>query len=218
MSNKKHNQTDPMQVLEAFTRMMAVPGFETFFGGISGIEREKYPYERLGDGYELRPIEILAECGQFVIENREKYSHLYHNGLKISNEVFRKGGMSSGFKDGYCSLIHYTQKEPHTEEKHGFDFGIHVIIDSLGEIKFRPNGITSYPHHIGGHLVSLDNYIYDLRNGVAIAPRSSTMITGATSIIIEHRYAWYDKEVKLPLGVYKIDFQTVEVTKIDEVK
>lgn len=218
MKNNKHAQTDPMQILDAFTRMVTMPGFETFFGGMPRTAKEKSPYEDLGDGYELRPIEILAEGGQFVVENRENYSQLYHNGLKMTDKVFRKGGMNNGFKDGYCSLIYYTQKEPHTEERHGFDFGIHVIINRLGEIKLSPGGITSYPYHIAGHLASLDNYIYDLRTGKAIAPKSSTKITGANCIIIEHRYSWYDKEVKLPLGVYKIDFQTTEITKIDEVK
>lgn len=218
MSNKKHNQTDPMQILEAFTRMMAVPGFGTFFGGLPRTETEKYPYERLGDGYELRPIEILVKGGQFVVENREKYSHLYRNGVQIGNKVFRKGGMSNGFKDGYCSLIHYTQKEPHIEKKHGFDFGTHVIINHLGEITLNASLGLDHPYHIGGHLASIGNYIYDLRTGKAIAPKSSTSIKGANCIIIEHRYDWYDKEVKLPLGVYKIDFQTAEITKIDEVK
>jgi hypothetical protein len=75
-----------------------------------------------------------------------------------------------------------------------------------------------YPYHIGGHLGSIGNYIYDLRTGKAIAPKSSTTITGINCIIVEHRYDWYDKEVKLPLGIYRIDFQTAELTKLDEVK
>lgn len=221
MSNKKEsiNFQNPMEVLEAFTRIVATPGFETFFGGMTRTEKEKYPYEKLGNGYELRPIEILAEGGQIVVENRENYSHLYHNELKVSDQVFRKGGMCNGFKDGYCTLIHYTQKEPHTEKRHGFDFGTHVIIDELGDIKINSSGLSSgHPYHIGGHLASVNNYIYDLRTAKAIAPKSSTAIKGTNCIIIEHRYDWYDKEVKIPLGIYKIDFQTAEITKIDDVK
>lgn len=220
MENKKEylDTENPMEMLGAFTQMMASPGFNNFFGGMVFEEKEKYPHDRLGDGYELREIEILAEGGQFIVENREKYSHLYHNGLKVSDEVFRRGGTGGKFRDGYCKLIHYVQKEPHTEKRHGFDFGTHVIINHLGDIKMKGEGISSYPDHIGGHLGSLGNYIYDLRSGAAIAPKSSTAITGVNYIIIEHRYDWYDKEVKLPLGIYKIDFQTAEITKIDEVK
>ena len=217
MKGKKPN---PYEMLETFTLMMQSSSLGDFFGGLirEMDPEERYPHQRLGDGYELREIEIIAEGGQFVVENREKYSHLYHNGLKVSDEVFRKGGTGGKFKDGYCKLIHYTQKEPHTEKRHGFDFGTHVVIDGLGDIKMKGQGISSYPDHIGGHLGALGNYIYDLRAGSAIAPKSSTSITGKNAIIIEHRYDWYDKEVKLPLGVYRIDFWTAELTKIDEVK
>lgn len=220
MKNKKENLgiENPMEMLAAFTQMMGSPGFGNFFGGLPFEEKEKYPHDRLGDGYELREIEILAEGGQFVVENREKYSHLYHNDLKVSNEVFRRGGTGGKFKDGYCKLIHYTQKEPHTEKRHGFDFGTHVIINHLGDIKMKGEGISSYPAHIGGHLGSLGNYVYDLRNGKAIAPKSSTTVTGTNCIIVEHRYDWYDKEVKLPLGIYRIDFQTAELLLIDSIK
>lgn len=219
MQNKKEHLDieNPMEMLATFTQMMGSGALHNFFGGLTRTETEKYPHERLGDGYELRKIEILAEGGQFVVENREKYSHLYHNDLKVSDEVFRKGGTGGKFKDGYCSLIHYVEKEPHTEKKHGFDFGTHVIINHLGEIVMGRKGLD-YPSHIGGHLASINNYIYDLRSGAAIAPKSSTAIIGTNYIIIEHRYDWYDKEVKLPLGIYKIDFQTAEITKIDEVK
>ena len=218
MSSKK--QENPMDILAAFTQVMSNPGFSNFFGGLirEMDPEEKYPHDRLGDGYELREIEILAEGGQFVVENREKYSHLYHNGLKVSDEVFRRGGIGGKFRDGYCKLIHYTQKQPHTEKRHGFDFGIHVIIDHLGDIKMKGEGISSYPDHIGGHLGSLGNYIYDLRTGKVIAPKSSASITGKNAIIVEHRYDWYDKEVKLPLGIYRIDYKTAEIVKIDEVK
>ena len=114
-------------------------------------------------------------------------------------------------------MIHYTLREEHTEKKIGFGFGTHVIINHLGEICIGREGLD-YPYHIGGHLASIGNYIYDLRTGKAIAPKSSTTIAGANCIIIEHRYDWYDKEVALPLGIYRIDFKTAEITKIDEVK
>ena len=213
----KKTKENPMAVLAAFTQMMSSPGFNNYFGGMLFEEKEKYPHDRLGNGYELRKIEIKDAKGE-TIDNRENYSHLYHNELKVSDEVFRKGGTGGQFKDGYCKLIHYTQKEPHTEKRHGFDFGTHVIINELGDIKMKGSGISSYPSHIGGHLGSLDNYVYDLRTGVAIAPKSSTTISGLNCIIIEHRYSWYDKEVKLPLGVYRIDFQTAEVLLLDSIK
>lgn len=215
MQNKKEHLDieNPMEMLAAFTQMMGSGAFNHFFGGLPITETEKYPHERLGDGYELRKIELKDSKGN-PVDNREKYSHLYHNDLKVSDEVFRKGGTGGKFKDGYCSLIHYVKDK---KNSNGFDFGTHVIINHLGEIVMSGKGLD-YPSHVGGHLGSINNYIYDLRSGAAIAPKSSTTITGINCIIVEHRYDWYDKEVKLPLGIYKIDFQTAEITKIDEVK
>jgi hypothetical protein len=130
-------------------QIMQNPGFYNIFGGGPFEPKEKSPYEDLNDGFELRPIEMLAEGGQIVLDNREKYSHLYHNGVRIGNEIFRKGGMSNGFKDGYASLIHYTKREEHTEKKHGFDFGTHVIINRAGKIVLSGTGVSSYPSHYG---------------------------------------------------------------------
>ena len=216
MKNNKENLDfqNPMKVLEAFTQIIATHGFESFFGGIT----EKYPYERLGDGYELRPIELTEEESKDHHTVNSNYCHLYHNDLKVSDLIFRKGGMSNGFKDGYCSLINYIRTKEPKKNNSGFSFGTHVIINHLGEIALNASLGLDHPYHIGGHLAFIGNYIYDLRTGKAIAPKSSTSIKGTNCIIIEHRYDWYDKEVKLPLGIYKIDFQTAEITKIDEVK
>jgi hypothetical protein len=219
MEKIKFTTKTPMEMMNMFTQMMGYDGFENFFGGALNFnEREKHPYIQLGDGYELREIEILEEGGKLIVENRDKYSHLYHNGLKVSDKIFRKGGTGGRFKDGYISLIYYTQKAHHTKEKHGSDFGTHVIIDGLGDIKLKPTSSFSYPNHIGGHLGSVNDYIYDLRTGVAITPKPSNTIVGENCIIIEHRYSWCNKEVELPLGIYKIDFQTAEIVKIDDVK
>lgn len=191
-------------------------GFETIFGGL-GEPEEHCPYERLGSGYELRPIKILAEGGQFVLDNREKYSHLYHNGLKVTDFVFRKGGMGGEFIDGYCSLILYKQKEEHTEKKHGFDFGIHVIINQLGDIVLEGTGISSYPSHCGGNVGKLKDTYYNLKTGEPILTASSSgVISSKNLIIIEHRYDLYNKN--LNLGVYTINKETCEVSKIDNIK
>lgn len=216
---KQFNDFDnPMEAIAAFTQMMgSATSLGQFFGGIIKDPEEAYPYEKLGNGYELRPIPLTdkeAENSRLV---DLKYSHLYHNDLKVSDLIFRKGGICHGFKDGYCSLIHYTRTKEPKKNDNGFSFGTHVIINELGEICLNKNGLD-YPYHTGGHLASIGNYIYDLRTGKAIAPKSSTTMTGVNCVIIEHRYKWYDKEVTLPLGIYRIDFQTAEITKIDEVK
>jgi hypothetical protein len=208
---------NPMEALAAFTQMIGDGSFYNIFGGMFE-EKEKSPFEQLGNGYELRPIELTK--GE--MENPRilglKYSYLYHNGLKVTDLIFRKGGTGGKFKDGYCKLIHYVRTKEPKKNDSGFSFGTHVIINHLGDIVMSAPSSLDYPNHIGGHLGSIGNYIYDLRTGKAIAPKSSTSIVGAKCIIIEHRYDWYDKEVKLPLGIYRIDFQTAELIKLDEVK
>lgn len=189
--------------------------FEQIF---SGATIPKSPYESLGNGYELRPIEILAEGGQFVMENKLKYSHLYHNGLKVSDNIFRKGGSCIGFKDGYASLILYTQIKDHDYEKNqlGFNSGDHVIVNHLGEIALTNKGQgLDYPSHIGGNVGKLSGTFYNLlTREPIISPNTSNSIKGEKYIIIEHKYSWYDKEKEL--GIYMIDKQTCELTLIDK--
>lgn len=204
------------KALQAFMELASQLGFgfANIFGGMPNTE-ESYPYKRLGDGYELRPIEILAEGGQFVVENRDGYSHLYHNELKVSDLVFRKGGLGGNFKDGYCSLILYTQERPHEEKSHGFDFGTHVIINKLGDVCLSGTGMSSYPSHCGGNLGKLKDTYYNLCTGEeVITCSSSSNIDGQRFMFVEHRYDWYNKN--LPLGIYRIDKFTCECEKIDE--
>ena len=79
---------------------------ESIFGGLRNTDTvEKYPYERLGNGYELRPIPLTKKQSENSRIVSMKYSHLYHNDLKVSDLIFRKGGLGGTFKDGYCSLM-----------------------------------------------------------------------------------------------------------------
>jgi len=200
------------QALAAFFAMASQPGFEKIFGGDPEV---RSPYEGLNDGYELRPFELKDKEGD-IIKNQAKYSHLYHNGLRVNDLIFRQGGISNGFKDGYCSLIHYTKEKGQRED--GFSFGTHVIINRLGEIVLAGTGIASYPSHCGGNVGKLNDTYYNLMTGEKIfnARCSSGSITSKNYIIVEHRYDWYDKS--LPLGVYMLNNQTCEYTKIDEIK
>ena len=184
--------------------------------GYTFTQEEKSPHEKLGDGYELRPIDITID--NKLIENTSKYSNLYKDGVKVCDKIFRKGGFGGKTKDGYIELIHYireTNKEK--SDRYGFSFGKHVIINTNGDIVLEGKNSLDYPYHYGGNIGHLNNELYDLRTGTIIAPKCSNTITGKNSIIIEHRYDFTSK-FKLPLGIYKIDLFTCELTKIDEIK
>lgn len=210
--SKKENA---MNMLNAFVQLTSMnPEIYEIFGGMAGTPEESSPYEDLKHGYELRPIELKDKKGN-PIENREKYSHLYRDGEKISNEIFRKGGMCNGFKDGYCALIHYVKESGKRED--GFSFGIHVIVDAFGKTVLSGKGITDYPSHVGGNIGRMGDVYYNLLNGEKIMESSSgSSIVGESAIIIEHRYNW--RNDKLPLGVYRLDKMTCKLEKIDEIK
>jgi hypothetical protein len=216
---KKKNLQDFDALMEITNLMHQPGGIDYLFGAIfRGTEpKEKYPYDRLGSGYELRPIEIHNPKGELIINDKE-YSHLYHNGLKVSDSVFRKGGTGGKFTDGYCSLIHYVKcKDSNRKDPHGFDFGTHVIINELGEIVLKSTGSLDYPSHCGGNIGRLKDKYYNLNTGEPImTARSSGDISSKNLLIVEHRYDWYDKS--LPLGVYTINKTTCEITKIDDIK
>jgi hypothetical protein len=215
MRNKVNDYTN---LLSAFTNSMYSPDSFNLISQLLGEPAEKPLYEKLNHGFELRPINIYTKDNKTIIENREKFSQLYHNGVKVSDDIFRIGGSCGGFNDGYCKLIHYTKVKQSKDNKFGFDSGKHVIINESGKICLSGNSYHDYPTHIGGHIASMSNYIYDLRSGTAIAPKSSTSIQGLNCVIIDHRYSWYDKEVTLPVGIYKIDYKTAEITLLDNVK
>ena len=75
MSKEKNND---LEALTTLAQMMGTPSslfsmFGSIFGGLP--TEEKYPYERLGNGFELRPLDI--------VDNRNNYSHLYKDSAKV---------------------------------------------------------------------------------------------------------------------------------------
>lgn len=212
--NKKTTSEDAMNLLRTFAQMaIENPDIYSIFGGMPKTPKES-TYEDLKYGYELRPIEMKDRKGN-PIPNREKYSHLFRDGEQISNEIFRKGGMCNGYKDSYCSLIHYTRESGKRED--GFSFGIHIIVDAFGKIVLEGKRITDYPSHVGGNVAHVNDTYYNLLTSEKIMyASSSSVINGATAIIVEHRYDW--RNDKLPLGVYRLDKMTCKFEKIDEIR
>lgn len=210
------------QMLDAMTlasEMVFNGGFHNFFGG-GGLFKEPKPvnpYEDLNDGFELRPIKLSKKESENSRIVNSKYSHLYKDGVKVSDEIFRKGGLCTGFKEGYCGLIHYTRTKESKKNDEGFSFGSSVIVNTEGKVCLTRDGLD-YPYHSGGNVGSVGNYYYNLLTGEKICYRPSSVITGVEYLYLDNRYNFDYYEVKIPVGVYKLNKITLELTKIDEIK
>jgi len=137
--------------------------------------------------------------------------------VKVSDDIFRKGGLCHGFKEGYCGLIHYTRTNESKKNDDGFSFGESVIINTDGKICLTREGLD-YAYHSGGNVASMGGYYYNLLTGEKIFPKPASVITGGEYLYFEHRYTYDYYEVKIPVGVYKLNKITLELTKIDEIK
>ncbi len=194
-----------------------------YFGG-AGLDNQpsKQSHTNLGGGFELREIELLDANGD-VIKNDVKYSNLYRDGLKVCETVFRQGGLSRGFVDGYCALIAYA-KQPHVDKKRThyireyFNFGDHCIINTSGEIVLSAKNSLSNPSHVCGNVGCLDTGLYDLRTGEQFATTGRSMIIGKKYIVLDHAYSHSGHDKFMPTGVYQIDTETCETVKIDDIK
>ena len=206
-----------LDVMTLASEMAFNGGFNNIFGGLVREPKPVNPYESLNDGFELRPIELSKK----ELENprivNSKYSHLYKDGVKVSNEIFRKGGLCHGFKEGYCGLLHYTRTKEPKKNDNGFSLGDSVIINVEGKICLSREGLD-YPYHVGGNVGSVGNYYYNLLTGEKICYRPSSVINGVEYLYLDNRYNFDYYEVKLPVGVYKLNKITLELTKIDDIK
>jgi hypothetical protein len=206
-----------LDVMTLASEMAFNGGIYNIFGGLTKEPKPVNPYQNLNDGFELRPIELSKKESENSRIVESKYSHLYKDSVKVSEDIFRKGGICHGFKDGYCSLIHYTRTKESKKNDNGFSFGTHVIVNTDGKICLEGKSLDS-PYHTGGNVGSVGNYYYNLLTGEKICYRPSSVIVGEECLYLDNRYNFDYYEVKLPVGVYKLNKITLELTKIDEIK
>jgi hypothetical protein len=206
-----------LDVMTLASEMISNGGLYSIFGGLTKEPKKVNPYEDLNDGFELRPIKLSKKESENSRIVNSKYSHLYKDGVKISDEIFRKGGLCHGFKEGYCGLIHYTRTKEPKKNDSGFSFGDSVIINTEGKICLSRTGLD-YPYHVGGNVGSIGNYYYNLLTGEKICYRPSLVIVGVECLYLDSRYDFGYYEVKIPVGVYKLNKITLELIKIDEIK
>lgn len=175
--------------------------FELLTNSSFGITTSPIDRGIIGHGIKLVPMNLK--------NNRDNYSQLYRNDIKLNENIFRLGGMSSGFNNKpYCNLIYYGVNTSKLVDASKIkNFGTHCIIDINGDIKFMSSDTFESVYYLKGVICSMKNKYYNLLTGKLII-ESSQHISSDNYLFVEHKYDWYNKE--LPLGVYKIDWNTGE--------
>jgi len=160
--------------------------------------------------------ELLENKGMMKeLGSTTDYSFLFKDGVKVSDKVFRKGGISNGYKKGdYANLIVYHNffsKRVKTEYKHSRSYGKHCLVDLNGKIVLEENGLNKHPHYIKGVIAHMGDGYYDLRTSELIIMGDSS-VESKEYLFVQKKYdfEWYGGKEKA-LGVYKICFETGEV-------
>jgi hypothetical protein len=167
-----------MNYIRMFIKDIFLPSLQT-----------KDPLEEryLGKDIYLVPLKIRND------KNVNKYGHLYKNGIKLNNKIFRVGGMSSGFKEkeNYCNLIYYDKIK---------SFGNHCIINTDGEIVLMAANTLRDPYFLKGCIATMDKIYYNLITRKPIV-KGYNSINSEKYLFVENQYE---------IGVYKIEYETGE--------
>lgn len=140
-------------------------------------------------------------------------SFLYKGDIKISDIVFRKGGLGGTYKDGYCQLLEYgTIENPKSEYYNG------CVVDIYGNIVLKQSqekGLGNI-YLKGGILAMVGDYLYNLKTGKPfLKPMSSKLETYEFMFVetytLDEKY--YNPEIAKiqKRGVYKINKFTSEM-------
>ena len=121
---------------------------------------------------------------------------------KVSNDIFRVGGMCSGFKNNdYCALIYYN----HISTKNNSCLGNHCVIDTKGKIAFKADSAIEYPYYKKGCIIKYRDYYINLKTGLPNVNSSyHQSIESENYLFVES--SGYNNE--FPKGVYKIEYNT----------
>lgn len=153
---------------------------------------------------ELRKATLSDEYRKKWNIHENDFIHLYLNGNKISNTLYRIGGLNTGIKDGYFSLIKHIESfyedsitkvkkdKPHLA-------GHWCILNEYGVEKVIMNRFD-YLSLLGGQIYSTKNNYYNIETGELYCTSYTSMNT-EKYLFLENKY---DKDTN-KRGVLKID-------------
>jgi len=154
---------------------------------------------------ELRPVELSPEYREKWNVHSTDYCNIYKDGVKISDTLYRKGGMSRlGEGDEYsmilkCPEAYYEDNITKDKKKKRHLENQSVIVDKNGIEKVNFDNYDS-PYLQGGLIYSLNSKYYNIETGELYCDAHTSMKT-EEFIFLDNKY---DKD-KSKRGVMKIN-------------
>jgi hypothetical protein len=153
---------------------------------------------------ELKPVKLDGKYRERWNVHMSDFVHLYVDGRKVNNNIYRVGGFGATLKDKYFMLLKYTEDYcsddiTKDEDRKAHLKGCWCIIDNNGVEKVNFNQFDNV-YLSGGQLYSLDNKYYNIETKEFYCDARSVMKTD-NFIFLENAY---DKD-ESKRGVLKID-------------
>lgn len=134
---------------------------------------------QLSETVMLKPVTLDEKYRKEWNESLTDFCHLYRNDEKVSDTLYRVGGMGGKYKDGYIMLLKYTEayyedsitkdksKKKHLE-------GLWCILDKDGNEKVVFTQFAS-PYLQGGQIYCINSEYYNIETGELYCYASSSM-------------------------------------------
>jgi hypothetical protein len=129
------------------------------------------PKQKEKKKFELIPVSFDDEYAKkWNIRAEDNYCHLYKDGKKVRNTLYRLGGMDKIRDNDYFILLkydeaYYSDKITKDLKKKRHLASQFCILDKDGNEKFCSSGGTDYPYLIGGCLYNYKDEIYNIETG-----------------------------------------------------
>lgn len=130
-------------------------------------EFEKQGTKKITKNLYLKPVELTAGyCKVWNVLSNTEFYHLYNDGLKISDTLYRVGGLGRTIKDGYFMLLKQVESRYKNNVTPVKADKLHLadtwcILNEEGEEKVIFEKFDS-PYLMGGQVYKLNNRFFNI--------------------------------------------------------
>jgi len=199
---------DIFEKLKAFSAFNFPGVYGTMFDILTKIDHNSKPKPKHNKyGISLVPVEINADYAKKWNDHNTDFVHVYKNGKKVSEQLYRIGGFGGLKDESYLAIIKYVEQYYDdtitTKKNMKRHLAAHwCIINKDGE-EIVVMDEFKYPYLLGGLLYTVDNCYYNIETGEFIG-KSYTHMNSNEFIFIDNAY----DECKSRRGVICINKNT----------